>query len=96
MKMLYCNFLVNSTGYIPNSIPPQFSAEFVRPIGMLGSDGYRNLDGRKKMSNLENDCRIYAEKHQKSASIVGFRIVVWDFCHFYEDAGEKIIKEVLL
>lgn len=94
MKMLYCNFLVNSTGYIPNSIPPRFSPEYVRPIGMIGSDGYRNLDGRKRLDNLEHDCRTYAEAHVNKASIVGFRIVVWEFGR-YDDAGEKIIREVL-
>lgn len=70
---VYCQFLQLSTGYIPDTIPPQFSEDYKKPIDMLGSDGVYILDGRKSLSNLIHDCDIMRLKKRNVP--IGFKII---------------------
>jgi len=73
--MKYIRFKVLSTGYIPNSIPPRFSDEYIRPIDLLGSDGVCHLDGRWNMGSMINYAYSVLCRHDKRKSIVGFDII---------------------
>lgn len=72
---VYAQFKVMSTGYVPNSIPPQFSDEFKKPIDLLGSDGVAILDARKGKWSLIEDAIKIISKHANTKAIVGFDII---------------------
>lgn len=73
---VYCQFKVLSTGYVPNSIPPQFKEELKKPVNMLGSDGVYVLDGRLSLASMFGLCKDRMEKLGKS--IIGFEIIKSD------------------
>lgn len=50
--MYYAQFYKDSTGYVPNSIPPVFDPAYVKPIPACGSDGVLILDGRLSVANM--------------------------------------------
>lgn len=75
---VYCQFKVLSTGYVPNSIPPQFKEDFKKPIDMLGSDSVYILDGRKNIDSLIIDSRYRLDKINRCNSIIGFDIISSD------------------
>lgn len=53
--MIYAQFYYDSTGYVPGSLPPCFSPEYVKPIEACGSDGVAVLDGRLSLRNLHRE-----------------------------------------
>jgi len=71
---VYAQFFHNSTGYVPGSVPPQFSKDNIKPIELLGSDGVMILDGRNKLSTLV----VKATKRQLKNKATGFKIVKSD------------------
>jgi hypothetical protein len=75
--MKYCQFKVNSTGYISGTTPPQFSKEHVKPIDMLGSDGVFRLDGRLNIHSMivASKDRMEMLNRFRMGSIVGFDII---------------------
>lgn len=75
---VYCQFQKLSTGYIPNTTPPQFSDEYKKPIDALGSDGVFILDGRNSLSTQIEDSLTRLEKINRNNSIVSFKIVKAD------------------
>jgi DNA repair exonuclease SbcCD ATPase subunit len=71
----YCQFQVLSTGYVPNSIPPQFKEDLKKPIDKLGSDGVYILDGRNSLNTMINDSIKRLNKINRNNHIVSFKIV---------------------
>jgi len=55
--MRFAQFYHDSTGYVPGSIPPRFSADHVKPIPACGSDSVAILDGRHSMIKAASDAR---------------------------------------
>lgn len=70
---VYAQFYHNSTGYVPNSIPPQFKAEYIKPIEILGSEGVYILDGRNNLDTMINDVENRAQKLLKKP--IGYKII---------------------
>lgn len=70
---VYCQFKVLSTGYVPNSTPPQFKEEFKKPIDMLGNEGVYILDGRLSLSSMIEVCKVRMAK--LGISVIGFDII---------------------
>ena len=71
----YIQFKTLSTGYIPNSIPPKFSEEYVKPIDMLGSDGIYYLDNRLSLDNMINKAYEICKKR----NFIGFEIRSYNY-----------------
>lgn len=61
----YAKFLQLSTGYIPNTIPPQFSDDYKKPIEILGTFDTVCLDGRKNVDSMMIDVENIAKKKLK-------------------------------
>lgn len=70
---VYVQFYHNSTGYVPNSFPPQFKAEYIKPIKILGRDGVYILDGRNSLDTMINDAENRAQK--LSNKPIGYKII---------------------
>ncbi len=72
----YCQLLNLSSGYVPNSLPPQFKEELKTPKEMLGSDAVLILDARNNLNTMIQDSEKRFNNIQKlKPSIVGFRVV---------------------
>lgn len=73
----YVQFLTTSTGYVEDSIPPQYKPEAVKPIPMCDSDGVYIFDGRiKNRSMLFNKAMsIYQSRKQLHPSMIGFEVI---------------------
>lgn len=69
--MRYVQLFKNSTGYVPGSIPPEFSPRHVKPIPDVGSDAVMRLDGRFSMQTCARFARVAANNR---AGCVGFAI----------------------
>lgn len=50
--MFYIQFYQKSTGYIPGSIPPRFSEEYITDIEATGDRGVIIVDGRMSPDNI--------------------------------------------
>ena len=71
----YIQFKVLSTGYVPNTIPPQFKDELRSPIDELGSDGVSILDGRLSKDNMINEAfKRFSKRRIKPC--IGFDVVL--------------------
>lgn len=76
--MRYAQFFIMSTGYVPGSIPPRFSADHVAPIEACGSDGVYILDGRYGLARCADSARAECKRRK----YVGFTIMQGDaFSH---------------
>lgn len=89
---VYVQFKVLSTGYIPNTIPPQFSEDFKKPIDMLGSEGVHILDARLGFTNLVIKSLMRLNKINRSNYIVGFDIIRSDS---FSKRGTVIYSKIL-
>lgn len=69
--MRYVQFFKDSTGYVPGSIPPEFSPCHVKPIPDVGTDAVMRLDGR---FNMETCARVARVAARNRARCVGFAI----------------------
>jgi hypothetical protein len=88
---VYCQFLQLSTGYVANTIPPQFSEDNKKPIDILGSDGRFILDGRKSLSTLMHDC--HSMRLKKRNLPIGFKIIR---ANSYREDGVVVHEELCL
>ena len=68
----YCIFLQMSTGYIPGTIPAQFSEDHKQPIEGCGSDSVMLLDNRNSISTMFDKCLMELHKRKQ---FIGFKIV---------------------
>ena len=69
----YVQFYTLSTGYVPGTIPPQFSPEHVKPIEALGSDSIAFLDGRYGLARCIQEARDLAKK--RGGNFCGYKIM---------------------
>lgn len=60
--MQFATFYKLSLGYVPGSIPPRFSADHVKPIEALGSDGVAVFDGRYGIERCASEARDICRK----------------------------------
>lgn len=67
----YAEFYHNSTGYIDGTIPPQFSAEHIKPIPACGDRSIIWLDGRMSRCNMHY---IAAEECAKRG-FIGYKLI---------------------
>lgn len=84
----FIQFKALSTGYIENTIPPQFSKENIKPIDKLGSDGVFYLDNRLSLNSMINKgIELCKQKNNK----VGFSIVAYNNSILNSKEVKKII-----
>lgn len=89
----FAQFLHNSTGYIPGTIPPKFSEDFVKPIPAQGSDSVYVVDGRwgERMKDYMIKERLNMLNKNLGRGYIGYQII-----HGDRFTSNKIIKTVIL
>jgi hypothetical protein len=66
---MYAQFQTMSTGYIQNTIPPQFGAPY--PIDATGDRGIIKLDGRMSLTNMHSIAKV----EQVKRGYIGYRLI---------------------